>query len=839
MAHCELCQSVFENSEGFDGVETVFEWLHAQCSSCGPQNKPVENLCPYCQHLRLPHLILCLLNTERITDQFPTGVKVPFLRFDQISVEKCDVCCMLTRVLDAEHERIPAESPDYVGALLLLPQCWRPRLAKRPIGNRVAAIQLISPDGDSGRKPQWRTIYNDLGSDHDSTAHSRTLYLHQPMSQSQTLLSAQLRPTIDWDRIRWLLLTCRLGHPKCNSTSASRLPENFRVIDVLKRCIKKADQGCHFVALSYVWGEKPDFTKLMATKDSLRMLEREGSLTETKTPRTISDAMEACIQLGERSLWADRLCIIQDDEVGKQKQVDSMAAIFGSARFTIAATTGTVDTGIIGISSQRTSYPHMGCRINNLEMVVLSIVPQDFADTSMWGKRGWTLQEKVLSKRVLYITQNQAFLGCHRDLRYEDVRLRSVGRYRPDQLDVGGSVRSWGWHLKNYIVRNLSDTGDVFNAFAGIAYTLYPCPRRPLYGLPRPDFDRCLLWGLGETINKETVGSPQPLHQIPTWSWAYAKNFPNQPFDVSKGFNHEQWVETLVRWGCLAADSESHAFEWTRMPSRVKSDLISFAPLISENEYWTCALIAVSWRSGCIEAEYPFSKSTELSFSTMTRDLQGLFGSLEHLPQAWLDLVGKGLHARGPQGTGNSDATAEPYLSKDHRQLLRPGILLGRTQAAVFNVFRDTVTPQKLFMSRTKIRDHHENIVGSLGCFPRMENHDGVAATIYDDQFDVELISLSLAASLEVHILEHCMEMTVLGEICGENSYLFDAKHLSGWLKDFTIFDGEGNHMPFIPLVNVMAIEWNGPYARRLTVGWMLLSSWIEAEREFKTILLE
>ncbi|KAK8175386.1 heterokaryon incompatibility protein-domain-containing protein [Phyllosticta citrichinensis] len=708
-------------------------------------------------------------------------------------------------------------SPEFVGALLLLPQCWRHRLANRPSDNRVAAIELISTDGASSRERQWHTIYNDLGSDHDSTAHSRTLYLHQPMSQSQTLFSAQLRPTIDWDRIRWLLLTCRLGHPKCNTTSASRLPENFRIIDVLKRCIKKADQGCHFVALSYVWGERPDFTKLMATKDSLRMLEREGSLTETKTPRTISDAMEACIQLGERYLWADRLCIIQDDEVGKQKQVDSMAAIFESAKFTIADTTGTVDTGIIGISSQRT-LSHIGCMIKNLEMVFHLLMPQNFADQSIWSKRGWTLQEKILSKSVLYITKNQAYLGCQRFNRFEDVRLRSSS-YRPDRLDIGGSaggsITAWARHLHDYIVRDLSDTGDVFNAFAGITDALYPCPKRPLYGLPRPDFDRCLLWSLGKRSEKASVESPQSF-QVPSWSWAYAKNFPSQHFRTSIGLGQVDWVETLVRWGCVA-DSQSHAFEWARIPSRFKYKLKKITPPISSDKYWAYIFIAVSWRSGCIEAGYPFRKSTEISFSAMRRDLKGLLGGLKHVPQAWLELVGNKLHAPGPQDTEDNGGTAELYLAENYRQLLRPGILIGRTQSAVFNVVHDSVIP-RTYLSLLKIRDQHRNIVGGLECFPHTENHDGVAAT---------------------YILEHFMDMSAIDEICDEDVYSFDAKHLSDRLKDFTIFDGEGNHMPFIPLVNVMAIEWNGPYARRLTVGWMLLSSWIEAEREFKTILLE
>jgi Heterokaryon incompatibility protein (HET) len=45
--------------------------------------------------------------------------------------------------------------------------------------------------------------------------------------------------------------------------------------------------------------------------------------------------------LGERYLWVDCLCIVQDDQESLYNQVNNMASIFGDACVTIIAAQGT------------------------------------------------------------------------------------------------------------------------------------------------------------------------------------------------------------------------------------------------------------------------------------------------------------------------------------------------------------------------------------------------------------------------------------------------------------------------------------------------------------------
>lgn len=55
--------------------------------------------------------------------------------------------------------------------------------------------------------------------------------------------------------------------------------------------------------------------------------------------------------LGERYLWVDALCIVQDDEASKLQNIDRMAPIYPGAKLTIIAADGDADYGLRGLPS--------------------------------------------------------------------------------------------------------------------------------------------------------------------------------------------------------------------------------------------------------------------------------------------------------------------------------------------------------------------------------------------------------------------------------------------------------------------------------------------------------
>ncbi|KAF4784448.1 heterokaryon incompatibility protein [Colletotrichum scovillei] len=92
-----------------------------------------------------------------------------------------------------------------------------------------------------------------------------------------------------------------------------------------------------YVALSYVWGQA---SSASATLANIAALQAPGALDGHDIPATIRDAMDLTRLLGERYLWVDRLCIVQDDKDAKPAQLQGMADIYGGATLTIVAAQG-------------------------------------------------------------------------------------------------------------------------------------------------------------------------------------------------------------------------------------------------------------------------------------------------------------------------------------------------------------------------------------------------------------------------------------------------------------------------------------------------------------------
>ncbi|KAH8196159.1 hypothetical protein TruAng_009665 [Truncatella angustata] len=122
------------------------------------------------------------------------------------------------------------------------------------------------------------------------------------------------------------------------------------LVDVARRCLVVAPGGCSYVALSYVWGATQS---LETTTANLRSLQQVGSLVvkhaTTPIAKTIRDALGVVELLGERYLWVDSLCIVQDDEKTKHTEMTKMAAIYANASVTILAIQGkNADSGLRG-----------------------------------------------------------------------------------------------------------------------------------------------------------------------------------------------------------------------------------------------------------------------------------------------------------------------------------------------------------------------------------------------------------------------------------------------------------------------------------------------------------
>jgi hypothetical protein len=90
-----------------------------------------------------------------------------------------------------------------------------------------------------------------------------------------------------------------------------------------------------YVALSYCWGKSLPYT---TTSKNLRTHTQDGGISFRVLPKTLQDALIMVRFLGLDYLWADCLCIIQDDKDDWEHEAARMADVYSNAYLTLAAT---------------------------------------------------------------------------------------------------------------------------------------------------------------------------------------------------------------------------------------------------------------------------------------------------------------------------------------------------------------------------------------------------------------------------------------------------------------------------------------------------------------------
>jgi hypothetical protein len=217
-------------------------------------------------------------------------------------------------------------------------------------GDRPVSVQWhedghgIQPGGAAAK----RIVFLD---DEDTATNTST---SSPLGRGRPV-SAQINPA---RFARWLSL-CEEFHPHTCSpepcvTVASGNPSGLRVlrvIDVLDKCVVELPPGDGYVALSYLWGKAP---MLRLLKSNKKRLMTKGGLTDPSLdpplPKTIADSIEVVDLMGQRYIWADCLCLIQDDGDDMADGISKMDLVYRGARVTIIAATGSdANAGLPGL----------------------------------------------------------------------------------------------------------------------------------------------------------------------------------------------------------------------------------------------------------------------------------------------------------------------------------------------------------------------------------------------------------------------------------------------------------------------------------------------------------
>ena len=304
----------------------------------------------------------------------------------------------------------------------------------------------------------------------------------------------------------------------------------MRLIEVTSRQLVQVDTPCRYVILSYVWGGIKVGTEWQYGSEGLEG--SRGYFTLPRTlPATIEDAITVTKELGERYLWVDQLCILQDDPADKHNVIASMDRIYADSILTIVAAAGCdANAGLIGVGGKSRSEPQACSIIDGFVVCQKLSGYSNIIKESVWQSRAWTYQESMLSRRLLVFGHSQMFFKCKQTVWFEDtvaeptldiaVLEKPATQHQIMPLRPFSELPAWTAYrrlLHEYSRRTLSYPADAINAANGLLNTIADELGGYVWGLPVNDFHQALLW---QYIMAPIERLPWSAIKAPSWTWA-------------------------------------------------------------------------------------------------------------------------------------------------------------------------------------------------------------------------------------------------------------------------------------------------------------------------------
>jgi hypothetical protein len=161
------------------------------------------------------------------------------------------------------------------------------------------------------------------------------------------------------------------------------------------------------------------------------------------------------------------------------------------------------------------------------------------------ASRGWTLQEQLLSTRMVHFESKEMFWECRELMECECLEMRRAKEYKAT-MEKEAKLHWYNtWHAvaNQYHTRSLTHASDFLPALSGIATRLQKFGAgNYLAGLWQKHLIDQLLWSVNPDIGEERTFDRSVQYRAPTWSWASLERCDKTVEGVDIEFAyHEQW----------------------------------------------------------------------------------------------------------------------------------------------------------------------------------------------------------------------------------------------------------------------------------------------------------
>ncbi|KAF4597900.1 hypothetical protein AB1N83_011759 [Pleurotus pulmonarius] len=351
---------------------------------------------------------------------------------------------------------------------------------------------------------------------------------------------------------------CVQSHSDCPKPNlATLLPD--RVIDCsnVDRPLITLTNGIlrgTYITLSYVWGGKQPMTTTCNIAEYTTL-----GIDASALPQTVRDAISVTHSLGQRYLWIDALCILQDSDQDKARQLGDMGRIYRDSYLTInaACAANTWEGFLHKPRPQRVPTARLPYRsaddpavVGTINVAHVSETDSGDASRTYWDEmepishRGWTLQERLLPPRSLIYASDTLKYHCQTEVvsiggalcePTTAMRLPKAFLPQPDPAATGSGPgtrvlsaeerktarQAWLSVVFVYTLRSISFESDKLPAVGGVAEQFAKVTGHAyLAGLWRESLLFDLLWSV-EDDDGTTADKRRPqTYRAPSWSWA-------------------------------------------------------------------------------------------------------------------------------------------------------------------------------------------------------------------------------------------------------------------------------------------------------------------------------
>ncbi|KAE8447323.1 hypothetical protein EG329_010881 [Mollisiaceae sp. DMI_Dod_QoI] len=421
------------------------------------------------------------------------------------------------------------------------------------ISNPCSIITIIPRSGQLGYKfhNQREHLYEIVASTESNVAATNSE--QRDTSQITTdFRMASAHPLADQNilMINLWLSSCSVGHDRCKQTPGFTSPT--RLLDIRGpqlRLISPRENNLRYTILSHCWGGN---IPLVTTASTIELFHRR--IDWSAAPATFKDAITTSRKLDIRYLWIDSLCIIQDSKIDWETECQNMGDYYKHAYLTLSVLDSPgSDTGFLHPrkpSAVRLSDSNMWIR-------PAGRVPKIIFQESYLNKRGWALQERLLSTRILHFSRDEILWECQtcsatetssRE-HYDPVDVsslvssegqdfkRATLQFGPDPYSLSdGAFAAWYRIAKHFSRRSLTYESDRLPAISGIARLIgQRTGFAYIAGLWEED-PHGIVWCIESPKDRVSHQSRTRDHarpvdiSYPSWSWAKMKHSVSWPF---------------------------------------------------------------------------------------------------------------------------------------------------------------------------------------------------------------------------------------------------------------------------------------------------------------------